>query len=338
MIFVDKQGEAAGALTDALSGTDYVSGLERALSAELNKNVVAVCSPDAALHTALHLCGVERGDLVFVPTVTFYSYVASVAHVGAVPIFLDCDPATRCVSPSALETALMWAELQNKPPKAVVIDNAFGAVADFDVLAPLCKAYGAHVVELACDAFYGAYNGRRCGTNGDYGVLAFDKRLHGGGGALVYGDEDARVREFTRYAYSEGENYDYRLNNFVAALDYAQLSSAKRLYDKCKANLAAITGATENVFRAKNGDAATYAFCRAARIVPDLIGAGFEVKKPPLVHTLPQYGESMYFEHEQGFSACEQFSDYCLVGTDMSALSRIKLISMLRAVSAENGV
>ena len=60
----------------------------------------------------------------------------------------------------------MWSELQGKPPKAVVADNAFGAVADYDVLCPLCKAWGVPLVELAFDALGGNYRGVPCASVG----------------------------------------------------------------------------------------------------------------------------------------------------------------------------
>lgn len=336
MVFTDKQGEAAGALLDALTGVDYVRRLESALSMSTGKRVVALSSADAALNTALYLCGVGRGDYVFVPTYTFFSYIATVDNMGAVPVFLDCDPATRCVSPAALETALLWAELQNKPPRAVVIDNAFGAVADYDVLLPLCKAHGVHAVELACDAFYGEYNGARCGTNADYGVWAFDKRLFGGGGALVTSDDPDPARRFSRYDYSDGENHDYRLNNFVAALDYAQLDSAKRLSAKCKANLAALYSSTDCIARAEKGDAAAYALCRAASIAPELKAAGYDVKKPPAVHTISRYSGAKFFEHEPHFSAYKKFDEFCLIGMDISSVARVRLSVLLNAYNGDN--
>ena len=240
MLFIDRHGEAAGAALNALARADYAARLENELSAAYGKSVAATSSVDAAIHTALRLCGVQSGDYVFVPTFTFYSYVATVAHTGAVPVFLDCDPTTRCVSAAALETALMWAELQGKPPAAVVADNAFGSIADFDVLAPLCKAWGAPLIELCCDAFGGEYNGRSCGGSGDYGVICCDKRLTGGGGAVVCGEDRSEAWEFARVKYTAGENHDYRINNFDAALWLEQRAVSEKLTARARKNLAAL--------------------------------------------------------------------------------------------------
>ncbi len=330
MLFIDRHGEAAGAVLEAIAGGDCVAKLERELSVAVGKNTVALSSPDAALHTALYLCGVNDGDYVFVPTFTFYSYIATVEHVGGIPVFLDCDPNTRCVSPAALETALLWSDLQGKPPKAVIVDNAFGAIADYDVLSPLCKAWGAPLIELCCDAFCGDYKGRRCGSNGDYGIIGFDKRLIGGGGALVCGDDCEAARKFARFIYSDGENHDYKMNEFVAALDRAQLQVSEKITARARKNLAALSAGLDCVAPPTEGDAAAYALCKVVDRMDELAGAGYDVKKLPPVHTLPRYSDRYFFEHEPNYAVCESFAGYCLIGMDISVLRRIKLMRMLK--------
>ncbi len=330
MLFIDRQGNAAWTMNDAMSGTDYIARLERRLSIP-GKSAIAMCSVDAAIHTALYLCSVERGDYVCVPTFTFYSNIATVTNMGGVPVFLDCDPKTRCVSANALETAFMWAELQNKMPKAVVVDNAFGAVADYETLLPLCKAHGVPLIELACDAYGGEYNGKPCGTLGDYGIVSLCKRVDGGGGALILpSDEERGAREFIRAGYSEGENHDYKMHNVIAALDCAKLDAADRIEARAKNNLAAINRFSDAIAQPTDGDAATYALCKAARHAAALKTAGFDVKLPPPVHTMPQYGTCPFFEHEQGFCVARSYSDCCLVDLDMSALKRRKLVKLLK--------
>ncbi len=329
MLFIDRYGYSASALADAMSGGPNTVKLERKLKNHTGVNAVALSSADAALHTALFLSGVRDGDYVFVPSFTFYSYIAAVDYIGGIPVFLDCDPTTRCVSPHALETALVWAQLQDKPPRTVIVDNAFGSIADYDVLLPLCRSWNVNMIELACDAFSGNYKGRRCGANGDYGVLAFDKRLAGGGGALLCGDDTEKAKQFARIVYSESENHDYRMNDFIAALDIAQFETSEKLTARARKNLAALCESTDKIVPPTDGDAATYALCRAANRMNELKNAGFDVKKPPPVHTLPKYRDNFYFEHEKGYSACEHFSDCCLVSMDISLLQRIRLAKII---------
>lgn len=332
MMLFDRTSGAAGAMCDALSGTDYVAKLEAALCALYGRACVVMSSADAAFHTALHLCGTKKGDYVFVPSFTFYSYVSTVTGMDAATVFIDCDPTTRCMSAAALEAAFVWASLQNKLPTAVVIDNAFGSVADFDVLTPLCKSYGVPVIELACDAFGGDYKGRPCGANGDYGVVAFTKRIDGGGGALVCGDEETAAREFSRGAFTENENHDYRMHNVIAALDFAQLPDGKKITARARGNLAALAAQLDCVARPTFGDAAAFALVRAANLTQKLKSCGFSVKTPPPVHMMPQYSTRPFFEHEPGFCVACTFSDCCLVDMDVSAGKRRRLAKLLKGV------
>lgn len=329
MMIIDRRGGAAGAMADAVGGVDYVSRLEDRMARIAGRAAVATSSADGALHAALYLCGVTAGAYVFVPTYAFYSCVSTVEYAGGIPVFLDCDPMTRCVSESALETALVWAKLQNKPPAAVVIADAFGSVADYDKLVPLCKAFDVPTVELATDAFGGTYKGRPCGALADFGVMSFAKRLNGGGGMLLCDERDRKpAREFCRAEFSLGENHDYKMHNVVAALDCALLDEADKIVERGRNNLAALCAGCESVVRPTEGDAAEYALVRARG---DVLGAaGFDVKRPPPVHTLKKYADSPYFEHERGFSACRQFDDCCLVGTDMSRLGLLRLLRTLK--------
>lgn len=329
MILIDRYGESAAAALGALSDAGYVMRLEREVERRTRRAAVAVCSPDAALHTALHICGVRRGDYVFVPTFTFYSYIATVENMGGVPVFLDCDPITRCVSAAALDTALLWARLQNKPPQAVVIDNAFGSLADYDVLMPLCKSYDVATVEIAACGFNCKHGALPYGVHCDVGAVGFDKRLHGGG-AVVLCDDKADAQMFIRARYSDGENHDYRLNNIVAALDLAGLVASDKISARARKNLDALCREHECIAKPTVGDSGRYALCDPPCGVRALVAAGYTVKQPPCVHTLDRYRDYPYFEHEPGYSVCSSFSHRCLIDMDFGAVARVKLSRMLR--------
>ncbi|MCH5160700.1 MAG: aminotransferase class I/II-fold pyridoxal phosphate-dependent enzyme [Clostridiales bacterium] len=329
MLLIDRGSDAAGTVCNALDGTNFVERLECALTDMYSRDVIALSSPDGAIHTALHLCGVGAGDYVFVPTYTFYSYIATVSNLGAVPVFIDSDPVTRCMSSSALEAAFTWAELQRKTPKAVIVDNAFGSVADYSTLYPLVRSHGAFLIELACDALGGDYSGVPCGGNGDYGILSFGKRLAGGGAALVCGGEKTAAARFTRAQYSSGESHDYRLHNIVAALSFALLGDIKKIASRGRSNLAALVSA-DLALPLVPGDAGAYAVCDLGAGSPRLSEMGFDVKRPPLVHTLYQYSHCTYFEHEIQYSVAEHLSKYALIGMDISTFARRKLTHILK--------
>ncbi len=329
MLLFDRGSEAAGTVCKSLSGGDFVGRLEFELAEIFSRDVIALSSPDAAIHTALHLCGVTAGDYVFVPTYTFYSYITTISNLGAIPVFIDSDVVTRCMSAAALEAAFVWAELQNKSPKAVVIDNAFGSIADFSVLYPLVRAHGAYVIELACDALGGDHNGTPCGGNGDYGIIAFGKRMAGGGAALVCGSDKNAAAGFTRAHYTNGESHDYRLHNIVAALNYSLLGDIKKITARGRANLAALVS-SDLALTAVSGDAGAYAACKASAGTARFAAMGFDVKRPPPVHTLPQYSHCTFFEHEPGYSVADYLSSHCLVGMDISTFARRRLTHLLK--------
>lgn len=291
-----------------------------------DREPIALCSIDAAIHTALHLCRVAPGDYVFVPSYTFWSYVTAVTAVGGVPVFIDSDPTSHCMSAPALETALLWAELQNKPPRAVVIDNAFGAIADLDTLMPICTARSVPVIELACDALGGKYKGKSTGASGDYGITAF-KRVSGIGAILFAGNERETAEKFARLRYSDGESHDYRMPDVVAELDMIGLDGLERKISRCRRNQRSVSALP--CVCPTNSDAASYALVPSAARTR-LADLGLSVKAPPPVHTLPRFSGAQFFEHEPGFCVCDMLSGYALVDLDIALFKCRGLLSVLR--------
>ena len=326
MVLFDRYGGAAGALCNALSGDDFVMRLRERLSVYFGRSTLAVCSTDAALHTALRLCGVKSGDYVLVPTYTYYPYIRSALNIGAVPVFIDSDPINRCMSVSALETALVWCRVQEKMPRAAVIDNAFGAVADYDALLPLLTSYGVPAIEIACDALGGDYKGAPCGGNCELGVVGLNKRIPGSGAALVCGDDISRAEELTRLRYSDGENYDYGMSNYIAALNLELFDSLEATVSRARKNYAALADSFENVLPPSPGDAAAYA---PVKIDSDFDN-GFSVKRIAPAHALPMFSGAHFFEHEQNFCAAAKLAEYSLVGMDISFFGRLRLMRRIK--------
>lgn len=325
MLGFDRYGGAAGALCEALSGDDYAARLGDRLGLYFGRATVPLCSTDAAIHTALKLCGVKAGDYVLAPSYTYYSYIRTVLNYGAVPIFIDSDPTRRCMSASALETALVWCEIQDKPPCAAMIDNAFGAVADYDVLLPLLTSYGVPSFELACDALGGEYKGKPCGANGDFGIVGLNKRIPGSGAALVCGDNIERAEMFARLRYTDGENYDYGMSNYIAALDLELFEALEGAVSRARKNYAALAADHECVLPPTDGDAAAFAPIKADVDLGDLC-----VKTITPAHMLPIFTGSHFFEHEPNFCACKWLSEHSLVGMDISMFKRFFLSRRLK--------
>src|SRR5262245_57065841 len=70
------------------------------------KHAVALNSCKAALHLALEAVGLQRGELVLVPTMTFAATAEVVRYFDAIPVFVDCDERTQCIDPSAVSRTI----------------------------------------------------------------------------------------------------------------------------------------------------------------------------------------------------------------------------------------
>lgn len=225
-------------------------------------HAVALSSGTAALHLALELSGVRRGDRVLVPSFTFVASAAAITYLGAQPVFVDADPLTWQVDPVLVARAL---EPRSgvTPPTAVVAVDVYGQCADYAALEPLCAQAGAALVEDAAESLGSTYGGRPAGSFGGVAVLSFNGNkiiTTGGGGMLLSGD--AEVTERARYLATQAREpvphyehaevgYNYRLSNLLAAMGRAQLrgldarvARRRRTFDRYAEAFAGASGMT----------------------------------------------------------------------------------------------
>lgn len=214
-----------------------VDGFERQLSQLVGgeHQAVALSSGTAALHLALLEHGVGPGDRVFVSTFTFAASANPVVYCGAEPVFIDADPTTWNMSPDLLEEALSDAVKEGASPRAVVVVDLYGQVADYDRLRPVCERFGVPILEDAAEAVGSSRQGQAAGTFGRAGIFSFNGNkilTTSGGGALIVRDPDeaARYRYLATQARQPAVHYEhteigfnYRLSNLLAALGRAQL-------------------------------------------------------------------------------------------------------------------
>ena len=198
-------------------------------------HAAAVSSGTAALHLAMRLLGVGRGDRVFCSTLTFAASANPIVYEGGEPVFIDSEPSSWNMSPAALERALAEARAENRLPKAVVVVNIYGQSADMDAISALCTAYGVPIVEDAAESLGARYKGRPSGSFGRIGVFSFNGNkiiTTSGGGMLVSNDAElvARARFLSTQArdpaphYEHSEiGYNYRMSNILAGVGLGQL-------------------------------------------------------------------------------------------------------------------
>ncbi len=197
--------------------------------------VLALSSGTAALHLALRLLGVERGDVVFCSSLTFIGSVNPILYQGAQPVFIDAERESWNMSSVALEKAFRWAEKEGCMPRAVVVVNLYGQSADYDTVLKICDYYGVPVLEDAAESLGATYKNKMSGTLGKFGVYSFNGNkiiTTSGGGMLVSDDLDAleKARFLATQArdpalwYQHSEmGYNYRMSNILAGVGRGQL-------------------------------------------------------------------------------------------------------------------
>ncbi|HSI94520.1 MAG: LegC family aminotransferase, partial [Methylophilaceae bacterium] len=252
----------------------YVDRFEADLAAFTGaRHAVAVVNGTAALHVALQLAGVQEGDEVLVPALTFVATANAVAYCGAIPHFVDSEERSLGLDPLALREYLRaTTELRDghcvnlatgRVIRAVIPMHAFGHPLDIEGVLALARDFRLEVVEDATESLGSTVHGQHTGTFGRMGVLSFNGNkviTTGGGGAILTDDPELakHAKHLTttakvphRWAYVHDETgYNYRLPNINAALGCAQLEqlsgfveSKRRLYQRYQAAFADITEA-----------------------------------------------------------------------------------------------
>lgn len=196
---------------------------------------IAVSSGTAAIHLALSLLGVTRGDNVFCSTLTFVASANPILYLGATPVFIDSEPDTWNMSPQALERALKDAAKEEKLPKAVIVVHLYGQSAKMDEILKLCNQYAIPIIEDAAESLGSTYKGKASGTLGKFGVYSFNGNkiiTTSGGGMLVSNDRHAiqqarflatQARDQAHHYQHSQLGYNYRMSNILAGIGRAQL-------------------------------------------------------------------------------------------------------------------
>jgi perosamine synthetase len=223
-------------------------------------HALAVNSCTAALHLAVEAIGLQAGQGVLVPTMTFAATAEVVRYLGAVPVLVDCDPATLQLDLEDAERKLAAAHerLGVREVVGMIPVHVAGMMADMDAVTAFAARHRLWVVEDAAHSFPAAYRPgpdapwRRCGE-GTSGVACFSFYANktittGEGGMAVTADAalDRRMRVMCLHGlshdawqrYSGGKSWDYRivapgfkynLTDVAAAVGIHQLDRAEEM-------------------------------------------------------------------------------------------------------------
>lgn len=214
----------------------HVDAFEREFAAYTGAaHAAALSSGTAALHLALEVLGVRRGDEVVTSTLTFAATANAITYAGAVPVFIDSERTSWNLDPDLLAEELEAADKRGRLPKAVVVVDLYGRTADYGRILPIAQRYGVPVIEDAAEALGATCNGKAAGTLGVIGCFSFNgnKIITTSGGGMLVADEKAwvdRVRFLATQARDPAPHYqhstigyNYRLSNLLAAVGRGQL-------------------------------------------------------------------------------------------------------------------
>ena len=209
-----------------------VNEFEKEMAAYIGvADAAALSAGTAALHLAVKLAGVRRGDKVFCSDLTFSATVNPVSYEGGEQVFIESERETWNMDPRALEKAF------EKYPdcKCVVVANLYGTPAKLDEIRQICDVHGAVLIEDAAESLGASYHGRMTGTFGQYNAISFNgnKIITTSGGGMLLSDDKGAVAKARFWATQAREpfpwyehkelGYNYRMSNIVAGIGRGQL-------------------------------------------------------------------------------------------------------------------
>ena len=228
------------------------------------KYAVGLSCGTAALHLSMKLAGERlygkppvgvgalQGKRVFCSDVTFNATLNPVVYEGGIPVFIDTEYESWGMNPIALEKAFeMYPEV-----KLVVYAELYGFPGNIKKIKEICEKHGALLVEDAAEAMGATWEGKQCGSYGDYGVVSYNgnKIITGSAGGCLLTDslEDAnqarkwstQARENAPWYQNEEVGYNYRMSNVIAGVIreqynhlYEHIAQKKAIYERYKEGL-----------------------------------------------------------------------------------------------------
>ncbi|MFQ5965717.1 MAG: DegT/DnrJ/EryC1/StrS family aminotransferase [Candidatus Scalinduaceae bacterium] len=227
-----------------------------------SKHAIAVNSCTAALHLALEAIGIQEGDEVIIPSMTFAATAEVIRYFNARPVIVDIDPHSMNIDPVKIEDILLGCKelgvsrKNSSRVKAIIPVHFAGLSCDMDAIIEIANRYNLKVIEDAAHSFPTTYNGRMVGTIGDITCFSFyaTKTITTGEGGMITTDNDEYTERmqimslhgishdaWKRYS-SEGSWYyeivapgfKYNLTDIAAAIGLVQLKKAVSMCNRRK--------------------------------------------------------------------------------------------------------
>lgn len=283
----------------------------------------ALSSGTAAIHLALRILGIGKGDVVFVSSLTFSATCNPILYENAVPVFIDSERDTWNMDPRALEKAFK----KYPHPKAVIVVHLYGTPAKLDEILEICKKHQVPLIEDAAESLGSTYHGKHTGTFGKVGIYSFNGNkiiTTSGGGMLISDDEDitkkatflaTQARDPARHYQHSQIGYNYRMSNITAGIGRGQLlhleehkALKKKIYQRYREAFADIPEVTMNPLN-PDGDANCWLSCitlpKKCGVVPEMIMDALDaenIESRPIwkpLHLQPVFAEYDFITADQ---------------------------------------
>jgi len=198
---------------------------------------ISTSNGTTALHLALVALGVEKGDEVIIPNLTFISTANVVAYCGAKVILVDVEKETWNIDPIKIEEKI------TPQTKAIIPVHLYGHSCDMDSIMEIAKKHNLFVIEDCAEAHGAEYKGKKVGSFGDVGCFSFygNKIITTGeGGMCVTNNEKLaeRMNFLKNHGSSKEKRYwhpelgfNYRMTNIQAAIGLAQLEQIDKFIE-----------------------------------------------------------------------------------------------------------
>lgn len=217
------------------SNGKYINAFEQEFAAFCGvKHAIAANNGTTALHLALVALGLQPGDEVIVPTVTYIATANAVRYCSATPVLVDVSPDTMNIDPAAIEAKI------TPKTRGIIPVHLYGHPADMTRVNDIAQRHGLWVLEDAAEAHGAEVEGKRVGGLGTCATFSFfgNKIITTGEGGMITTDDDelaAKLRLFRgqgmdpqRRYWFPVVGYNYRMTNIQAAIGLAQMEGVNQ--------------------------------------------------------------------------------------------------------------
>ena len=218
----------------------------------------ALSSGTSALHLALRILNIQKGDYILCPSLTFAASANVILYENALPVFIDSENNSWTIDPTLLEFAI-----KKYKPKALITVDLYGQSCNYNLISEICKYYNIPIVEDSAEALGSEFNNKKLGSYGDLSIFSFNGNkiiTTSSGGMLLSNNADyirkakylsTQARDNVIHYEHKALGYNYRMSNLLAAIGIAQLENInsfinkrRKIYKKYYDSFSSIEGIT----------------------------------------------------------------------------------------------